>query len=33
MYLPKHTSWLNQIECWFSILTRRLLKRGEFTSI
>ncbi|MCT7982242.1 transposase [Laspinema sp. A4] len=33
VYLPKHTSWLNQIECWFSILTRRLLKRGEFTSI
>lgn len=32
VYLPKHTSWLNQIECWFSILTRRLLKRGEFTS-
>lgn len=32
VYLPKHTSWLNQIECWFSILTRRLLKRGYFTS-
>ncbi|MCT7977272.1 transposase [Laspinema sp. C3] len=32
VYLPKHTSWLNQIECWFSILARRLLKRGEFTS-
>jgi len=32
MYLPKHTSWLNQIECWFSILVRRLLKRGNFTS-
>ena len=31
-YLPKHTSWLNQIECWFSILARRLLKRGNFTS-
>lgn len=23
VYLPKHTSWLNQIECWFSILVRR----------
>lgn len=32
IYLPKHTSWLNQIECWFSILVRRLLKRGNFTS-
>lgn len=32
VYLPKHTSWLNQIECWFSILVRRLLKRGNFTS-
>ncbi len=27
VYVPKHTSWLNQIECWFSILVRRLLKR------
>jgi len=32
VYLPKHTSWLNQIECWFSILVRRLLRRGNFTS-
>ncbi len=32
VYLPKHTSWLNQIEIWFSILTRRLLKRASFTS-
>jgi len=32
VYLPKHTSWLNQIECWFSILVRRLLKRANFTS-
>ena len=32
IYIPKHTSWLNQIECWFSILVRRLLKRGNFTS-
>src|SRR4029434_8025041 len=30
MYTPKHTSWLNQIELWFSILVRRLLKRGNF---
>lgn len=32
VYIPKHTSWLNQIECWFSILMRRLLKRDNFTS-
>ncbi len=32
VYIPKHTSWLNQIECWFSILVRRLLRRGNFTS-
>ena len=33
VYIPKHTSWLNQIELWFSILARRLLKRASFTSI
>ena len=32
VYLPKHTSWLNQIECWFSILMHRLIRRGSFTS-
>ena len=32
IYTPKHSSWLNQIEMWFSILTRRLLKRSSFTS-
>jgi putative transposase len=32
-YTPKHCSWLNQIEIWFSILVRKLLKRGSFTSI
>lgn len=32
VYLPTHTSWLNQIELWFRILTRRLLKRGSFPS-
>lgn len=26
-YTPKHASWLNQIEVWFSILSRKLLKR------
>jgi transposase len=29
---PKHCSWLNQVEMWFGILTRRLLKRGGFSS-
>lgn len=32
-YTPKHSSWLNQIEIWFSILVRKLLKRGSFTSL
>jgi len=32
LYTPKHTSWLNQIELWFSILVRRLLRRGNFPS-
>ena len=32
-YTPKHASWMNQIEIWFSILTRKVLKRGNFTSI
>ena len=33
VYTPKHASWLNQIECWFSILVRRLLKRASFSSL
>jgi transposase len=32
VYTPKHSSWLNQIEIWFSILVRRLLKRASFVS-
>jgi transposase len=32
-YTPKHASWLNQVEIWFSILVRKLLKRGNFTSV
>ena len=32
-YTPKHSSWLNQMEIWLSILVRKLLKRGSFTSI
>lgn len=32
VYTPKHSSWMNQIEIWLSILVRRLLKRASFTS-
>lgn len=32
VYTPKHCSWLNQVEIWFGTLTRRLLKRGSFSS-
>lgn len=32
-YTPKHASWMNQIEIWLSILVRKLLKRGSFTSV
>jgi transposase len=32
VYTPKHCSWLNQVEIWFSILTRKLLRRAAFTS-
>jgi hypothetical protein len=32
-YTPKHGSWLNQVEIWLSILVRKLLRRGSFTSV
>jgi|1186.fasta_scaffold87290_1 hypothetical protein len=32
VYTPKHCSWLNQVEIWFSILARRVIRRGSFTS-
>lgn len=31
-HTPTHASWLNMVEIWFSILTRKVLRRGEFTS-
>src|SRR6202022_474693 len=31
-FTPKHASWLNQIEIWFSILARKLLRRGNFAT-
>jgi putative transposase len=33
VYTPKHSSWLNQIEIWFSILSKRLLKRLSTSSV
>ena len=30
LYTPKHASWVNQIECWFSILQRRVIRHGSF---
>jgi transposase len=32
-YTPNHSSWMNQIEIWLSILVRKLLTRGSFTSV
>lgn len=31
-FTPTQASWLNQVEIWFSILTRRVLRNGSFTS-
>lgn len=33
VYVPKHTSWLNQIEIWFGILARKFLRRSSFCSV
>lgn len=32
VYTPKHCSWLNQIEIWFGILSRKVIRRGSFRS-
>jgi transposase len=32
-YTPKHASWMNQVEIWFSILVRKVLRRGSFASV
>jgi len=32
VYVPKHTSWMNQIEIWFGVLSRRVIRRGAFRS-
>lgn len=33
LYTPKHCSWMNQIEIWFGIINRQLLKRKSFCSV
>ncbi len=33
MYLPKHSSWLNQIEVVFGIIMRKVIRRGSFRSV
>jgi transposase len=33
VYTPKHCSWLNQVEIWFGILARKVLRRGNFISV
>lgn len=33
IYLPRHTSWLNQIEIWFGVLKRKVTRYGSFQSI
>ncbi len=32
-FTPTGSSWLNQVETWFSILSRRAIRRGAFTSL
>jgi transposase len=33
VYTPRHCSWMNQIEIWFGIINRKLLRRQSYTSI
>lgn len=32
-FTPKHCSWMNQIENWFGILQRKVIRHGEFISV
>ena len=32
-FTPKGSSWINQIETWFGIITRQSIRRGTFTSV
>ena len=31
-YTPKHASWMNQVEVWFGVLTKKVIVRGSFKS-
>jgi transposase len=33
VYLPKHSSWLNQVEVIFGVIMRKVIRRGSFTSV
>ncbi|MFH1680765.1 MAG: transposase, partial [Candidatus Eisenbacteria bacterium] len=32
-FTPTYASWLNQVERWFALITRRAIRRGSFTSV
>ena len=32
-FTPTHASWLNQVEIWFGILSRKVIRRGVFQSV
>src|SRR5258705_4739658 len=32
-YVPTYSSWLNQVERWFGLITQRAIRRGSFTSV
>lgn len=32
-FIPTYSSWLNQVEAFFSIITRKAIRRGSFTSV
>ena len=32
-FTPTHASWLNQVEIWLSVLTRKVIRRGDFSSV
>ena len=33
LYVPKHSSWLNQVEIWLSVVVRRVIHRSNFASV
>lgn len=33
VFIPKHSSWLNQIEMMFGVISRRVMRHGDFTSL